>query len=86
MGRIIARDMKQAGVIEPVIADRDLGPAEGLDIELVPVDVFDADSLARALAGAACVIASLPYRMNLLAMDAALLARAHYIDLGAFTT
>jgi saccharopine dehydrogenase-like NADP-dependent oxidoreductase len=82
MGRIIARDMKQAGVIEPVIADRDLGPAEGLDIELVPVDVFDADSLARALAGAACVIASLPYRMNLLAMDAALLARAHYIDLG----
>jgi saccharopine dehydrogenase (NAD+, L-lysine-forming) len=82
MGRIIARDMKQAGVVEPVIADRDVGPAAGLDVDLVTVDLFDADSLARALAGAACVIASVPYRMNLLAMDAALAARAHYIDLG----
>jgi lysine 6-dehydrogenase len=82
MGRIIARDMKHAGVVQPVIADRDLAPARALDVELVPVDVLDADSLARALAGAACVIASLPYRMNLPAMDAALAARAHYIDLG----
>ena len=82
MGRIIARDMKQAGVAQPVIADRDLGPAAGLDVELVPVDVADADSLARALAGATCAITSLPYRMNLLAMDAALAARVHYIDLG----
>jgi saccharopine dehydrogenase (NAD+, L-lysine-forming) len=82
MGRIIARDMKQARVVEPVIADRDLGPARGLGVALVQVNVFDPDSLARALAGAACVIASLPYRMNLLAMDAALAARAHYIDLG----
>ena len=46
------------------------------------MDVADADSLARALAGADCAIASLPYRMNLLAMDAALAARVHYIDLG----
>lgn len=82
MGRIIARDMKEAGVALPVIADRELDPARGLDVELVAVDVSDAGSLARALAGAACVIASLPYRMNLLAMDAALAARAHYIDLG----
>ena len=48
----------------------------------MPVDVTDPDSLARALAGADCVITSLPYRMNLLAMDAALAARVHYIDLG----
>jgi lysine 6-dehydrogenase len=82
MGRIIARDMKDAGVALPVIADRDLGPARDLDVEAVPVDVLDPDSLARALAGASCVIASLPYRMNLVAMDAALAARAHYIDLG----
>jgi lysine 6-dehydrogenase len=82
MGRIIARDMKEAGVVEPVVADRDLAPARDLGVELVPVDVLDPDSLARALAGAACVIASLPYRMNLRAMDAALAARAHYIDLG----
>jgi lysine 6-dehydrogenase len=82
MGRIIARDMKGAGVAHPVIADRDLAPAAGLDVELVQVDMFRPDSLERALAGAACVIASLPYRMNLLAMDAALAARAHYLDLG----
>jgi lysine 6-dehydrogenase len=82
MGRIIARDMKEAGVAVPVIADRDLGPARDLDVELVPADVLDPDTLARALAGAACVIASLPYRMNLAAMDAALAAGAHYIDLG----
>ena len=28
MGRIIARDMKQAGVVEPVIADRDFADAQ----------------------------------------------------------
>jgi lysine 6-dehydrogenase len=82
MGRIIARDMHQAGVAQPVIADRDLRATAGLDIEQVPVDVTDPESLARALVGADCAITSLPYRMNLLAMDAALLARVHYIDLG----
>jgi lysine 6-dehydrogenase len=82
MGRIIAWDMKQAGVALPVVADRDLGPARDLDVELMPVDVLDPESLADATAGAWCVIASLPYRMNLHAMDAALAARAHYIDLG----
>ncbi len=82
MGRIIARDMKQAGVAHPVIADRVLEPAAGLDVETVPVDVTDPDSLARVLKGADCVVTSLPYRMNLLAMDAALAARVHYIDLG----
>jgi lysine 6-dehydrogenase len=82
MGRIIARDMKMAGVVQPVIADRDLRPAADLDVECLIVDVADPDSLARALAGAHTTIASLPYRMNLLAMDAALAARVHYIDLG----
>jgi saccharopine dehydrogenase-like NADP-dependent oxidoreductase len=82
MGRIVARDLKQAGVAHPVIADRELGPAAGLDVESVPVDVTDPHSLARALAGASCAITSLPYRMNLLAMDAALAAGVHYIDLG----
>jgi lysine 6-dehydrogenase len=82
MGRIIARDMKEAGVVEPVIADRELGRAAGLDVEFVPVEVADPDSLARALAGAACTIASLPYRLNLRAMAGALAAGTHYIDLG----
>ena len=82
MGRITARDMKEAGVAHAVIADRDLEPVRGLDVECVPVDVMSPDSLAQACKGATCVIASLPYRMNLQAMDAALAARAHYIDLG----
>jgi saccharopine dehydrogenase-like NADP-dependent oxidoreductase len=82
MGRIIARDMKEAGVVEPVVADRDLEPARALGVDLVTVDVLDPASLARALTGADCVIASLPYRMNVRAMDAALAARAHYVDLG----
>lgn len=82
MGRIIARDMKWAAVVEPVIADRDLAAAASLDVEQVGVDVSDPDSLRRALAGASCLIASLPYRMNLVAMDAALAAGTHYIDLG----
>lgn len=82
MGRIIARDLRAAGEVEPVVADRDPSPAADLDVELVAVDAGDAEALARVLAGAACVIVSLPYRMNLAAMDAALAARAHYIDLG----
>jgi lysine 6-dehydrogenase len=82
MGRIIAGDMKAAGVVEPVIADRDVAAAATLGVDGVAVDVRDPASVGRALAGAFCVIASLPYRMNLLAMDAALAARAHYIDLG----
>jgi saccharopine dehydrogenase-like NADP-dependent oxidoreductase len=82
MGRIIARDMKRAGVVEPVIADREVAVAGELGVAGVVVDVRDPDSVGRALGGAFCVIASLPYRMNLLAMDAALAARAHYIDLG----
>ena len=82
MGRIIARDLAWAGLAEPVIADRELEPARDLGVELVSVDVRDPDSLARALTGAAVLIASLPYRLNLVAMDAALAARVHYIDLG----
>jgi lysine 6-dehydrogenase len=77
MGRIIARDLRASGV-EVVVADRDPGPARDLDVELRAADVRD----PAAVAGATCVIASLPYRMNLAAMDAALAARASYIDLG----
>ena len=84
MGRIIARDLATTGrgAVEPIIADRDLGPARELGVETRRVDVTDPTSLARAVRGAAVVIASLPYRFNLLAMDATLEARASYIDLG----
>jgi len=84
MGRIIARDLATTGrgEIEPIIADRDLTPARELGVDTLRLDVTDPTSLARAVRGAAVVIASLPYRFNLLAMDAALAARASYIDLG----
>lgn len=52
------------------------------EAEVVAVDVTDASSLRRSLSGAFAVIASLPYRFNLLAMRGALDAGAHYIDLG----
>src|SRR5216117_2088616 len=70
MGRIIARDLvhTSGGVVDVVIADRDLGPARGLGAETVRVEVADPASLARALDGAFAVIASLPYRFNLAAM------------------
>lgn len=84
MGRIAARDLaRTAGKsIEVVLADRDLAPAKPLGLPAVRVDVTDPRSLARALRGAAVVIASLPYRFNLAAMAGALEARAHYVDLG----
>jgi len=65
-----------------VIADRER-PAERIPgVKTVPVDVTDRSSLARALRGAWATIASLPYRFNLLAMEGALAAGTHYLDLG----
>jgi lysine 6-dehydrogenase len=46
------------------------------------VDVRDADPAAAALAGAAVVVNSASYRINLAAMEAALAAGCGYIDLG----
>lgn len=77
MGRIIAGDLKRFGRgIEIVLADRLRAPG------LVSADVTDRASLARALRRATVVIASLPYRFNLAAMEGALAAGAHYVDLG----
>lgn len=82
MGRLIARDLLLAGDVAPVVADLDPAAAGDLDVERLTLDAADPGSMAAALRGAACVIASLPYRMNLAAMDAALAAGVHYIDLG----
>jgi saccharopine dehydrogenase-like NADP-dependent oxidoreductase len=83
IGRITVRDLaRTARDIEVVVADRDLGPARGLPAELLKVDVTDPRSLARVLRGAFATIASLPYRLNLGVMRAALEARVHYVDLG----
>jgi saccharopine dehydrogenase-like NADP-dependent oxidoreductase len=84
MGRITARDLVRTGRgrIEVVIADRER-PAKAIPgVRVVPLDVTEPASLRRALAGAWATIASLPYRFNLLAMEGALAAGTHYLDLG----
>jgi lysine 6-dehydrogenase len=84
MGRITARDLARTsrGRIEVVVADRGRMPERIPGVRAVPLDVEDRASLKRALAGAWATIASLPYRFNLLAMEGALEAGAHYLDLG----
>ena len=83
MGRITGRDLRRtAPHIDVVVADRDVAPVRELGVRAIAADVTDPASLRRAVSGAAVVIASLPYRFNLAAMHAALVAGAHYIDLG----
>jgi len=84
MGRIIARDLVRhgRGRIEVVIADR-VRPERAIPgVRVVSLDITQKASLQRALAGAWATIASLPYRFNLLAMEGALAAGTHYVDLG----
>jgi saccharopine dehydrogenase (NAD+, L-lysine-forming) len=86
MGRITTRDLLKTArrELEVVVADRPqaLRALDGLDVETTRVDVTDPASLRRALRGAFATIASLPYRFNLEAMNGALAAGAHYVDLG----
>ncbi len=84
MGRITIRDFLRTarGRIEVVVGDRDAEAARDLGVATVAVDVNDPASLRRALDGAFAVIASLPYRFNEAAMQGALAAGAHYVDLG----
>jgi saccharopine dehydrogenase (NAD+, L-lysine-forming) len=84
MGRITARDLARTarGRVEVVVADR-IRMAERIPgVRVVPLDVTDRASLGRALDGAWATIAALPYRFNLPAMEGALAAGAHYVDLG----
>ena len=84
MGRITARDLARTGRgrLSVVVADRVAPAVRIAGVEAVRVDVTDRRSLARALHGAWAVIASLPYRFNLTAMESALAAGCHYVDLG----
>ena len=84
MGRITARDLERTarGRVEIVVADRARPSARIPGVKWVSLDVTDRASLRRALAGAWATIASLPYRFNLDAMEGALEAGAHYLDLG----
>lgn len=46
------------------------------------LDIRDGAAAAQALAGATVLVNTASYRINLAAMEAALAARAHYVDLG----
>jgi len=74
--RILVLDMNEAGARE--VADRHgAGKARS-----AAVDITDRDRAAAALEGADLLLNSAAYRVNLAAMEAALAAGAHYIDLG----
>lgn len=68
MGRIIVGDLRRFG-------------ADPIEADLPRFDVTRRSTWSR-LRGADVVIASLPYRLNLAAMEVALAIRAHYVDLG----
>ncbi|HYX84238.1 MAG TPA: saccharopine dehydrogenase NADP-binding domain-containing protein [Gaiellales bacterium] len=74
--RILALDVNETGARE--VAERyGGGRARG-----GALDVSDADAAAAALAGADVLVNTAAYRVNLEAMQAALAAGAHYVDLG----
>lgn len=90
MGRISVQDLfATAPTCDIVIADADARAATALArrykskrVRGLGVDVTNPRQTARALRGSLAVIVALPYRFNLVAMEAALLARCHYVDLG----
>jgi lysine 6-dehydrogenase len=74
--RILVLDMNEAGARE-VAGRHGGGKASG-----GALDITDREAAGSALEGAAVVLNSAAYRVNLPAMEAALAAGAHYIDLG----
>ena len=94
MGRITVRDLVEtcAPEDEVLVADFDGAKAEALAASLAGpgkprvraarVDVGDHAGTARVLAGAFVVVNAVHYKMNLDVMEAALLAGAHYVDMG----
>ncbi len=94
MGRITVRDLTEtcAPSDEVLVADYDLAKAEALAASLsrpgaprlraARVDVRDHAATAAALRGAAVVVNAVQYQWNLDVMEAALLAGAHYVDMG----
>jgi saccharopine dehydrogenase-like NADP-dependent oxidoreductase len=88
MGRAAVYDLARHGqrvlVLDgdPAAARRIVRRYGARHAEAAQVDARDPAALAGALRGAAAVVNCLPYALNLPAMEAALLARCHYLDLG----
>ena len=86
MGRITVRDLVQFA--EPddqiVIADYHPGRASvpASRVSAIQIDVRDTEATANAISGAFAVINCTQHHFNLHVMQAAIQARAHYVDLG----
>lgn len=90
MGRITTSDLVQTcKACEIIIADRDEKKAKNFansfkrkTVKGVGIDIMNHHNLVKILSGAKVVIASIPYRLNLNVMNAALEAKCNYLDLG----
>jgi lysine 6-dehydrogenase len=86
----IVRDLAESDEVHSVLAldldgDRAAAAAEehgGTKTRAAAVDAGAADGLAAALEGVDVLVNAASYRINLAAMDAALEAGCHYVDLG----
>ncbi len=88
MGRAVVHDLARSG-LRVLLLDRDARAAArvarrygGRRTESRALDARDPRALEGALAGAAVLVNCAPYPMNPLVMEAALVARCHYLDLG----
>jgi saccharopine dehydrogenase-like NADP-dependent oxidoreductase len=85
VGRVIVRDLAESVEVDGLrLIDRD-GPAVAAvladaDGEAITLDARD--DLAGAIAGCAVLVNAASYRVGLEAMEAALAAGCHYVDLG----
>lgn len=91
MGQVTIRDLLESEQVTQVLAaDLDVARVEELKRQwgspakmlCAKADVSAPEQLAVVLAGADCVINCTPYYFNLNVMEAALLAKCHYLDLG----
>jgi len=90
IGPAIVRDLAESDEVEALRAlDLDGARAEavaatqgGGRTEARAVDAADAEALADVLEGVDVLVNAASYRINLAAMDAALAAGCHYVDLG----
>lgn len=89
MGRVTTRDLVQTCNYDILIADRDKQEAKKFAesfklkrVQGVAVDIMNQKNLVKTLRGSDVVIASIPYKLNLNVMQAALEAGCNYLDLG----
>ncbi len=95
MGRITVRDLLETAPANTtiLIADYDVKRAERLfgpkvfpkfksRIQIKKIDASNPKAAAKVLRGSAVVINATKYQWNLFVMQACLLAKAHYVDMG----